>query len=106
MSRCSRALILAAVSLTWGGLTANAETLRCQSVNGNINCVGSQGLSCQTVNGQKVCMSGHGDIVQTFGNSHVDDGEMSRPPSIGAKKHQSNPWLDDTVPDSDPDGNE
>jgi len=46
---------------------AAAETLRCQSVNGNVNCAGSDGVACQTVNGKKTCVSGHGDVVQSFG---------------------------------------
>lgn len=47
---------------------AMAETMRCQSVNGNLNCAGSDAVSCQTVNGKTVCTSGKGDIVQSFGD--------------------------------------
>ena len=68
MSRCSRTATLAALSILWCGASASADTLRCQSVNGNLNCAGSGGVSCQTVDGKKVCVSGHGDVVQSFGN--------------------------------------
>jgi hypothetical protein len=62
------------------GVSAGAETLRCQSVNGNLNCAGSSGVSCQTVNGRKTCVSGHGDVLQSFGGGappgvSADDGE-------------------------------
>jgi hypothetical protein len=67
MSRCSRAATFAVISILWCGLSASAESLRCQSVNGNLNCAGPGGVSCQTVNGKKVCISGHGDVVQSFG---------------------------------------
>ena len=52
MSRCSRAATFAVLSILWCGVSASAETLRCQSVNGNLNCAGSGGVSCQTVNGK------------------------------------------------------
>jgi hypothetical protein len=68
MSCCSRAATLAVLSVLWCGVSASAETLRCQSVNGNVNCAGSGGVSCQTVDGKKVCVSGHGDVAQSFGN--------------------------------------
>lgn len=75
-------IALAALSLVWGCLSAaHAETLRCTSVNGSLNCVGSHGMSCQTVNGRKVCISGHGDVVQSFGNGHADSDGMDSPPS-------------------------
>jgi hypothetical protein len=67
MSRCSRSVTFAVLSILWCGTSASAETLRCQSVNGNVNCAGSGGVSCQTVNGKKECVSGHGDVVQSFG---------------------------------------
>ncbi len=67
MSRCSQPAIFAALAMLWCGVSASAETLRCQSVNGNLNCAGSGGVSCQTVDGKKVCTSGHGDVVQSFG---------------------------------------
>src|SRR3984885_2960983 len=76
MSRCSRTATFAALSILWCGVSASAETLRCQSINGNLNCAGSEGVSCQTVDGRKVCVSGHGDVVQSFGGttSSGDDG--------------------------------
>lgn len=73
MSRCSRAATFAVLSILWCGVSASAETMRCQSVNGNVNCVGSNGVSCQTVNGKKVCISGHGGVVQSFGSSAPPD---------------------------------
>ena len=75
MSRCSPTATFAALSILWCSVSASAETLRCQSVNGNLNCAGSGGVSCQTVNGKKVCTSGHGDVVQSFssGKSSPDD---------------------------------
>jgi hypothetical protein len=75
MSRSSRSAMFAALSILWCGVSASAETLRCQSVNGNLNCAGSGGVSCQTVDGKKVCVSGRGDVVQSFGGrSSSDDG--------------------------------
>jgi hypothetical protein len=75
MTSRSRPAILAALSMFCFGFAASAETMRCQSVNGNLNCAGSNGVSCQTVDGKKVCVSGHGDVVQSFGNtaSSADD---------------------------------
>jgi hypothetical protein len=73
MSRCSRAATFAALSILWCGVSASAETMRCQSVNGNVNCAGSGGVSCQTVNGKKVCTSGHGGVVQSFGGDTPSD---------------------------------
>jgi hypothetical protein len=73
MTRCSRAAAFAALSILWCGVSASAETLRCQSVNGNLNCAGSEGVSCQTINGKKVCVSGHGGVVQSFGNAQSPD---------------------------------
>ena len=55
------------VSILWCVAPVSAESLRCQSVNGNLNCAGSNGVACQTVNGKKTCTSGHGDVVQSFG---------------------------------------
>jgi hypothetical protein len=68
MSRCAPAVVSASLWLLVCGVSASADTLRCQSVNGNLNCAGSGGSSCQTVNGKTVCVSGHGDVVQSFGN--------------------------------------
>jgi hypothetical protein len=73
MFRCSRTATFAALSIILCGASASAETLRCQSINGNLNCAGSGGVSCQTVDGKKVCVSGHGDVVQSFGNGKSSD---------------------------------
>jgi hypothetical protein len=81
MSRSSRAALLAAVSIVWGGVSASAETLRCQSINGNLNCAGSRGVSCQTVDGRKVCVSGGGDVVQSFGG-HAPADDLNDPTGI------------------------
>ena len=69
----SRSVILAAVSVLCFSVTASAETMRCQSVNGNLNCAGSSGASCQTIDGKTVCISRHGDIVQSFGRNLSPD---------------------------------
>ena len=70
-----------ALSTLWCGLSASAELLHCQSINGNLNCAGSSGLSCQTINGKKVCVSGHGDVIQSFGGdaSAADVGDEEDP---------------------------
>jgi len=73
MSHCSRVTALVALSIVGCGVAASADTLRCQSVNGNLNCAGSNGVSCQTVNGKRVCVSGHGDVVQSFGGGASSD---------------------------------
>ena len=92
MSRSARTMTLAALSLLWCGIAASAETLRCQSVNGNLNCAGSGGVSCQTVDGRKVCVSGHGDVVQSFGGrsrggqSVGDDKSFGDDTSLGDDK--------------------
>lgn len=88
MSCSTHAVLFATLSVFWCGASAPADTLRCQSVNGNLNCAGSSGASCQTVNGRTVCVSGHGDVVQTFGNG------SSRDEPSG-----------DSAGDGDPDGN-
>ena len=67
MSRPSRTAAFTVLSILLAGVSASAETLRCQSINGNVNCAGSGAVSCQTVDGKKVCVSGHGDVVQSFG---------------------------------------
>jgi hypothetical protein len=77
MFRCSPTAIFVALAMLSSGMSASAETLRCQSVNGNLNCAGSNGVSCQTVNGKKVCVSGHGDVVQSFGNSGSSGGDVT-----------------------------
>jgi hypothetical protein len=63
----ARTAAFAILSILWCVAPASAESLRCQSVNGNLNCAGSDGVACQTVNGKKTCTSGHGDVVQSFG---------------------------------------
>jgi hypothetical protein len=67
MLRCSCLATFAFLSILGVATSASADTLRCQSVNGNVNCAGSDGVACQTVNGKKTCVSGHGDVVQSFG---------------------------------------
>jgi hypothetical protein len=67
----SRLIICALVGLIGCGAFASADTLRCQTRNGNTTCAGSSGFSCQTVNGQKTCVSGQGDVVQSIGNPHA-----------------------------------
>jgi hypothetical protein len=54
-------------------LSVQADTLRCQSVNGNTNCAGTGSISCQTVNGRTVCASKNGDVVQSFGGQASPD---------------------------------
>jgi hypothetical protein len=95
MSRCSHVATFAALSIVWCGLSASAETLRCQSVNGNLNCAGSGGVSCQTIDGKKTCVSGHGDVVQSFGNGpssnssdDADDEGLDNAPSPPATKQR------------------
>jgi hypothetical protein len=73
MSRHVRALAIAGLWVVWCGVSARAETLRCQSVNGNLNCAGSSGVSCQTVNGRTTCVSGRGAVVQSFGGGAPPD---------------------------------
>jgi hypothetical protein len=75
MIRCSRSAMLAVLSMLCCAAAASAETLRCQSVNGNLNCAGSGGVSCQVVDGRKVCSSSHGDVVQSFGNGGSSGGD-------------------------------
>jgi hypothetical protein len=102
MSCCSRAATFAALSMLWCGLAASAETMRCQSVNGNVNCAGPGGVSCQTIDGKKVCVSGHGDVVQSFGkgtssDSHDDDADddgldsASSQPALKERLERHNP---------------
>ena len=102
MPRCTRAATFAALSMLWCGASALAGSLRCQSVNGNINCAGPGSISCQTVDGKKVCVSGHGDVIQSFGkgsssNSPDDDADdegldVAPPaPPITAHPNRHNP---------------
>lgn len=73
MSRRASAVLFVGLSVLSFAASASADTLRCQSVNGNINCAGSSGMSCQTINGKTVCVSGHGDVVQSFGKGSPPD---------------------------------
>jgi hypothetical protein len=77
MSHASRAVAFTALSILLGGASASAETMRCQSINGNVNCAGSGAVSCQTIDGKKVCVSGHGDVVQSFGNRSSIDTDIT-----------------------------
>jgi hypothetical protein len=63
----ARTAAFAVILTLWCVVPASAESMRCQSVNGNLNCAGSNGVACQEVNGKKTCVSGHGDVVQSFG---------------------------------------
>jgi hypothetical protein len=85
MFRCPPAAALIAAVLLCGGALASADTLRCQSVNGNLNCSGSGGISCQSVDGRKVCVSGHGGVVQSFGNGSGHDARAGDPPPDNKK---------------------
>ncbi len=101
MSRHPFVRLAFAVSILGFAYSASAETMRCQSVNGNLNCAGSSGVSCQTVNGKTVCVSGHGDVVQSFGNGssasssedadHPDDGKSEPAPVIHQRLEQHGP---------------
>lgn len=61
--------LLPAAALAFLACTAAAEagSLTCRSVNGNVTCAGPQGTSCQTVDGRTECVSGGGDVRQSFG---------------------------------------
>ncbi len=72
----SSAAVFTALSILLCGISASAETLRCQSVNGNVNCAGSGAISCQTIDSKKVCVSGHGDVVQSFGDGTSTDSDL------------------------------
>ena len=88
MSPTAHRLLLAGLVAGWIG-PALAETLRCQSINGNVTCAGSGAVSCQTVNGRTTCVSG--GIVQEFGG-----GRMTPPPP---EPHEP----PDAAPDAEPD---
>jgi hypothetical protein len=83
-----RSVAFAGLSIMWCGVSASAETLRCQSVNGNLNCAGSSGASCQTIDGKTVCVSRHGDIVQSFGRSSSPDtsGEFAKDSEVSPSR--------------------
>lgn len=78
MSRWTYAAAIAGLSIFGWTTVASAETMRCQSVNGNLNCAGSGAVSCQTVDGKKVCTSGNGDAVQTFGGGSSTQSPSTR----------------------------
>lgn len=103
MFRRSRTATFAAFSILLCGMSASAETLRCQSINGNLNCAGSAAVSCQTVNGKKVCVSGHGDVIQSFGNgkSSGDDADTDDEGMDGAP---SDPAIQQRLERHDPRG--
>jgi hypothetical protein len=86
MSHLVNAALFAGLSFLSCGVPASADSLRCQSVNGNVNCAGSSGASCQTVNGKTVCISGHGDVMQSFGNGSPRDqsGKAAEDPGADA----------------------
>jgi len=73
MARCSAAVLFSGLSVLLCDVSASAATLRCRSVNGNLNCAGSGGASCQSVDGRTVCVSGDGAVVQSFGNGPAAD---------------------------------
>jgi hypothetical protein len=83
MSHRMRVAALAGLWAVLCGVSAGAETLRCQSVNGNLNCAGSSGVSCQTVNGRTTCVSGHGDVVQSFGRGAPPQPDAAQAPGGG-----------------------
>ena len=85
MFRYRQIIVSTAISFLLGSAPAMAETLRCQSVNGNLNCAGSNGVSCQTVDGKKVCTSGHGDVVQSFGGAQPQDDDMDLDETLAPK---------------------
>lgn len=89
MSCRTRIAAFALLTVVGSGGFASAESLRCQSINGNLNCSGSSGASCQTINGRTVCISGRGDVVQSFGNGTTNT------------QHD---WLNKQIPEDDDQG--
>jgi hypothetical protein len=71
MPRFPRSLAIAATLFTCS--PAFAGTLRCTSLNGNLNCAGSGAVSCQSVNGHTVCSNAGHDVMQSFGGAAMDD---------------------------------
>ena len=71
MPRFPRSLAIAAALFACA--PAFAGTLRCTSLNGNLNCAGSGGVSCQSVNGHTVCSNAGHDVMQSFGGAAMDD---------------------------------
>ena len=64
-----RSVSLGGLVLLGCAVVASAGTLRCQSVDGNLNCAGSRAVGCQSVNGRTVCTSGGDDGVRSFGQA-------------------------------------
>jgi hypothetical protein len=99
MSHRLRTVSFAVLSVVWCAASASAETMRCQSVNGNVNCAGSGAVSCQTVNGRKTCVSNGGDVVQSFGDhtpsrsagddAGADDRDLGNEKPVPAGRHDS-----------------
>ena len=69
MPKPLRLFLLTAILATAASGAVQAESLSCQSINGNINCAGRGAMSCQTVNGRTTCVGGNGAIVQQFGSA-------------------------------------
>jgi hypothetical protein len=91
MHKSARSALILAISLA--AMPAMAGTLRCTSVNGNVNCVGDGAASCQTVNGHTVCASGDGSVMQSFGDA--------QPPSDAADPGGIDPDMPDLPNDAD-----
>src|SRR6476660_8221979 len=70
MPRFPRSLAVAAA--LFACLPAFAGTLRCTSLNGNLNCAGSGAVSCQSANGHTVCSNASHDVMQSFGGASMD----------------------------------
>jgi hypothetical protein len=71
MPRFPRSLAIAAALFACAPVFAG--TLRCTSLNGNLNCAGSGAVSCQSVNGHTVCSNASHDVMQSFGGASMDD---------------------------------
>ena len=71
MPRFPRSLAIAAALFACAPVFAG--TLRCTSLNGNLNCAGSGAVSCQSVNGHTVCSNASHDVMQSFGGAAMDD---------------------------------
>ena len=63
---------------------AKAETLACQTVNGQTMCMrGSGSMSCQTTNGQTICNQGSGSLsCQTVNKRTVCSTDPNSTPSV------------------------
>jgi hypothetical protein len=71
MPRFPRSLAIAAALFACAPVFAG--TLRCTSLNGNLNCAGSGAVSCQSVNGHTVCSNASHDVMQSFGGAAMDN---------------------------------